>query len=105
MVHRYNVTINFPSSHPVNSLSAMRLLAATPDSSTSRIRQELSHALFSSYWIENKGINNKGRVGGGGVIFNMKMHRRKGPLLAKLGRRLLGGEGPRRSIIGRVLPS
>ena len=67
MVHRYNVTINFPSSHPVNSLSAMRLLAATPDSSTSRIRQELSHALFSSYWIENKGINNKGRVGGGHI--------------------------------------
>ncbi len=55
MVHRYNVTINSPALHPMNSLSAMRLLAATPDSNTSNMRQELSHALFSSYWIENKG--------------------------------------------------
>ncbi|CAB4027039.1 2-hydroxychromene-2-carboxylate isomerase, partial [Paramuricea clavata] len=54
--HRYNVTINFPASHPMNSLSAMRLLAATPDSNTSNIRRELSHALFSSYWIENKDL-------------------------------------------------
>ena len=59
MFHRYNVTINFPASHPTNSLSAMRLLAATPDSNTSNIRQELSHALFSSYWIENKGTVSK----------------------------------------------
>jgi 2-hydroxychromene-2-carboxylate isomerase len=59
MFHRYNVTINFPASHPMNSLSAMRLLAATPDSNTSNIRRELSHALFSSYWIENKGTVSK----------------------------------------------
>jgi hypothetical protein len=43
----------------MNSLSAMRLLAATPDSNTSNIRRELSHALFSSYWIENKGTVSK----------------------------------------------
>ena len=56
MVHRYDVTINPPASHPMNSLLAMRLLAATPDSNTSNIRQKLSHALFSSYWTEQKGM-------------------------------------------------
>ncbi|XP_028403916.1 uncharacterized protein LOC114526489 isoform X2 [Dendronephthya gigantea] len=53
---RYNVTINAPISPTMNCLSAMRLLAATPDSSTTNIRQELSHAFFSSHWVESKDI-------------------------------------------------
>ena len=58
MVHRYDVTINPPASHPMNSLLAMRLLAATPDSNTSNIRQKLSHALFASYWTEQTDVTN-----------------------------------------------
>ncbi|XP_046853534.1 uncharacterized protein LOC124446716 [Xenia sp. Carnegie-2017] len=54
MVQRFNVPINPPESHPANSLSAMRLLAAT--SCDSKLRVSLTHALFSSYWIENKDI-------------------------------------------------
>ncbi|XP_046853818.1 uncharacterized protein LOC124446966 isoform X2 [Xenia sp. Carnegie-2017] len=56
MVQRFNVPINPPESYPANSLSAMRLLAAT--SCDSKLRVSLTHALFSSYWIENKDITN-----------------------------------------------
>ena len=56
MFHRYSVPVNRPASaQPVNSLTAMRLLAATPDYSSSNIRQRLTHALFSSLWEEDRG--------------------------------------------------
>ena len=54
MFHRYSVPVNRPASaQPVNSLTAMRLLAATPDYFSSNIRQRPTYALFSSLWEED----------------------------------------------------
>ncbi|KAG9301012.1 hypothetical protein G9A89_018964 [Geosiphon pyriformis] len=52
---RYNLDIKFHPKHPVRTVDALRLLHATPDS----YREELTHALYHSYWVDNDDISDR----------------------------------------------
>lgn len=51
---RHNVVASFPSGHPMQSLKAMRLLAATEPDGPTRI--QLTHQLYKTYWVDNSDI-------------------------------------------------
>ena len=48
----YGEPFSFPSSFPMNSLLAMRVLTAVPDAG----RAEAALALFRSYWVDNQDL-------------------------------------------------
>ncbi|CAG8590232.1 9794_t:CDS:2, partial [Ambispora gerdemannii] len=54
-LRRNNLKINYQPNHPVKSLDALRLLHATPDTH----REQLAHALYHSYWIQNNDISDR----------------------------------------------
>uniref|UniRef100_A0A1D1YP08 2-hydroxychromene-2-carboxylate isomerase n=1 Tax=Anthurium amnicola TaxID=1678845 RepID=A0A1D1YP08_9ARAE len=52
-VQRYNIELNFHPRHPIQTVNALRLLHATPQSH----RAALTHAFYRLYWVDNVDIS------------------------------------------------